>query len=119
MAKHHNLDITPVPEKVLYVNEPELVDKTIVDTRLQDDTKHLDNVRIYVPLDINRETILRRIRNVYDWYGSPSWKNESEYLSEISGIISQLEIYDQVWFARQGILEMGTVRMQLCWQTRY
>lgn len=102
MAKHHNLDITPVPEKVLYVNEPELVDKTIVDTRLQDDTKHLDNVRIYVPLDINRETILRRIRNVYDWYGSPSWKNESEYLSEISGIISQLEIYDQVWFARQG-----------------
>lgn len=102
MAKHHILEISPVPEKVLYVNTPELADKTIVDTVLQDDTKHPDNIRVYIPLDINREAILRRIRNVYDRYGSPSWENESEYLSEISGIISQLEIYDQVWIARQG-----------------
>lgn len=31
MAKHHNLDITPIPESVLYVNEPELADRTVQD----------------------------------------------------------------------------------------
>ena len=102
MAKHHSLDISPVPEKVLYINEPELADRTILDTALQDDTLQQDNVRVYIPMDINREAILRRVRNVYNRYGSPSWKNEFVYNSEIGGIVSQLEIYDQIWFARMG-----------------
>ena len=102
MAKHHNLDIAPVPESVLYVNEPELADRTIVDSVLYDDTVYQDHIRVYVPLDISREAILRRIQCIYNRLGSPSWENESDFISEIGGIISQLEIYDQIWFARQG-----------------
>lgn len=51
MAKHHNLDIAPVLESVLYVNEPELADRTIVDSVLRDDTVYQDHIWVYVPLD--------------------------------------------------------------------
>lgn len=102
MAKHHNLDIAPAPESVLYVNEPELADRTIVDSVLHDDTVYQDHIRVYIPLDISREAILRRIQCIYNRLGSPSWENESDFISEMGGVISQLEIYDQMWFARRG-----------------
>lgn len=102
MEKYHKLENSPILEQSLYVNEPKLADRTIVDTALQDDTLYQDNVRVHIPLDINREAILRRITDIYKHYGSPSWKNESYYNSEIGCIISQLEIYDQVWFERHG-----------------
>ena len=73
-----------------------------MDSVLQDDTVYQDHIRVYVPLDISREAILRRIQCIYNRLGSPSWENESDFISEIGGIISQLEIYDQIWFARQG-----------------
>ena len=102
MSKYHSLDTTVVSKRVLYVNEPELLDRTIIDRSLQDDTVYQDNIRVYIPLDINTEAILRRIQSIYKRYGNPSWKNESNYISEISGIIHQLEIYDEVWMERQG-----------------
>ena len=68
---HHDLDIHPIPEKVLYIN-----DLTIADTAAYYETRKQhqkaltgenranggilpdDNVRIYVPLDLNANQIL-------------------------------------------------------------
>ena len=72
---HHDLDIHPIPEKVLYIN-----DLSIADTAFGYETKKQhqkaltgknhsdggiladDNVRIYVPLDLNADQILSRLQ---------------------------------------------------------
>lgn len=110
---HHDLDIHPIPEKVLYIN-----DLTIADTAAYYETRKQhqkaltgenranggilpdDNVRIYVPLDLNANQILHRLRQIYRVMGSPDDMNESDFCVETGKIIAQLEIYDQVWVAR-------------------
>ena len=59
-----------------------------------------DNVCIYVPLDLNADQILSRLQQIYRVMGSPNDMNEMEFSCEVGKIISQLEIYDQVWVAR-------------------
>ena len=87
---HHNLDIHPIPEEVLYINEMDFLEpnyyelkeqikkaasgKTIAQGGILPD----DNVRIYVPMDLNADKIMWRLYR----------------------IVAQLEIYDQVWVAR-------------------
>ena len=44
--------------------------------------------------------IMFRVRRLYDTLGYPTEKNESAYSTVIERIISQLEIYDQVWSVR-------------------
>ena len=63
--EHHNLDIHPIPKEkaALYINEPWLIDETVEIMESQPDTA-LDNIRVYVPLDLNKEAILRRLRDV-------------------------------------------------------
>ena len=84
---HHNLDIHPIPEEVLYINEMDFLEpnyyelkeqikkaasgKTIAQGGILPD----DNVRIYVPM-------------------------ETEFSTAVGIIVAQLEIYDQVWVAR-------------------
>lgn len=64
---HHNLDIYPIPADVLYVNELSLAGKVPYETK-DDAAKAItgkkkseggilpdDNVRIYVPMDLNRK----------------------------------------------------------------
>lgn len=110
---HHDLDITPIPEKVLYINELEIADYSCnyelqeqYDQALTGKTKSQggilpeDNVRIYVPLDLNADQILYRLHYVYYVLGSPDESNESEFESRVRNIALQLEIYDQVWCAR-------------------
>ena len=110
---HHDLDIHPIPEKVLYIN-----DLTIADTApYYETTKQYekaltgetqakggilpdDNVRIYVPLDLNADQILHRLREIYRVMESPDDMNESDFWVETNKIVAQLEIYDQVWVAR-------------------
>ena len=110
---HHDLDIHPIPEKVLYIN-----DLSIADTAFGYETKKQhqkaitgkihanggiladDNVRIYIPLDLNADQILSRLQQIYRIMGSPKDMNEMEFSFEVGKIISQLEIYDQVWVAR-------------------
>lgn len=110
---HHDLDIHPIPEKVLYIN-----DLTIADTASYYETRKQyqkaltgetranggilpdDNVRIYVPLDLNANQILHRLHQIYRVMGSPDDMNESDFCVETGKIIAQLEIYDQVWVAR-------------------
>lgn len=110
---HHNLDIHPIPADVLYVNELSLAGKVFYETK-QDMDRALtgrtksnggilpdDNVRIYVPMDLNADSIIWQLYSLYSTLGSPTESNESAYSSGVRKIISQLEIYDQVWAARK------------------
>ena len=110
---HHNLDIHPIPEKVLYINELEIADTACYydtkeqhqkalawKTRINGGVLPDDNVRIYVPLDLNAQQILNRLQQIYRVMESPDDMNEMEFSYQVGKIISQLEIYDQVWVAR-------------------
>ena len=60
----------------------------------------MDNVRIYVPIDLNGDSILRRLSRIIMKYGEANERNEWDFSSDVNMIISQLEIYDQVWYDR-------------------
>mgnify|MGYP004592523533 FL=1 len=110
---YHKLDIHPIPADVLYVNELSLAGKVPYETK--DDTAKAitgkkksegdilpdDNVRIYVPMDLNADIIMWQLYSLHGSLGYPTEKNESTYSSGVSKVISQLEIYDQVWTARK------------------
>ena len=104
--KHHDLDPYPVPKDKmpLYINEPELIDLSIGEIskkkRNNLPENQPDNIRIYVPLDLNREAILRRLDWVIARYHEASEKNESDFSADVEKLIEQIEIYDQVWFVR-------------------
>ena len=75
--EHHDLDIYPIPrEKMpMYINEPWLIDKSIreraqlvTDFRKTPD-ENRDNIRIYVPLDLNKVAILRGLDSIIFHYG--------------------------------------------------
>ena len=82
--EHHDLDIYPIPREktALYINEPWLIDKSIMErVQLVTDLKkrpdeESDNIRIYVPLDLNRNAILRRLDSVIYHYGETNEENE-------------------------------------------
>lgn len=108
----HKLDIHPLPTDVLYVNELSLAGEALYETK-QDMDKALtgrtksnggilpdDNVRIYVPMDLNADIIRWQPYSLHSTLGYPTERNESAYCSGVGQVISQLEIYDQVWVAR-------------------
>lgn len=110
---HHKLDIHPIPEEMLYVNAPSLAVKAPYET--EDEMEKAvtgkkkseggilpdDNVRIYVPMDLNADDIMRQLYALYGALGEPAESNESVYYSGVRKIITQLEIYDQVWVERK------------------
>ena len=49
-----------------------------------------DNVRIYVPLDLNAEQILNRLQQIYRVMESPDDMNEIEFSYEVGKIIKVL-----------------------------
>ncbi len=59
-----------------------------------------DNVRIYAPIDLNRKAILRRLDRIIASYGEANEGNEMEYDSDVSMLVSQIEIYDQICYVR-------------------
>lgn len=100
---NHDLDVHPIPKEKqpMYINEPWLIDDTLLEYPInKEPDDESDNIRIYIPMDLNKESILRRLRNVIAKYGAASEKNESDYSVEVGQIISQIEIYDQIWFVR-------------------
>ena len=108
MSVHHNLDPYPIPKESqpLYVNEPWLIDPSR-EPELKKDVENYkqpeaadDNVRIYVPLDLNHDAILRRLDYVIGKYGEASEANEFYFSGEVDKILSQLEIYDQKRFIK-------------------
>lgn len=110
--QHHTLDIHPIPEgQALYINEPWLVDDSLFEygSREKEPDHAADNVRVYIPLDLNRKAILRRLRQICDRHGDVDWKNESDISCDVARLICQIEIYDQVWRSRHPITKAGRV----------
>ena len=106
----HTLDNHPIPEEqALFINEPWLVDDYLFQYGKWEREPDLafDNVRIYVPLDLNREAILRRLRLICSRYGDVDWKNESDFSCEVDQLVCQIEIYDQVCKSRHPITREG------------
>lgn len=92
--EHHNLDINPIPKnsKPLFINESWLIDRSLQwiqetdydPTPLPDD----DNIRIYLPMDICKSAILRRLADAISHYGSATEANEIDYSYEVNTILS-------------------------------
>ena len=100
---HHNLDIYPIPKdkSPMFINEPYLIDQSLLsDSLIIQDELNEDNIRVYIPLDINREAVLRRIKMIIEKYGEANKENEAAFQLEIETIIAHIEIYDQIWFVR-------------------
>ena len=74
------LDIAPIPEKVLYINGPWLIDISFdgMEKVSEEPDPNPDNVRVYLPLNLNAEAILRRLRYVIYRYGEANEANESD-----------------------------------------
>ena len=119
-AEHHNLDIKPIPEQIIYINEPEITGMfcglgTIYlpnGNRLFEKNHDGDNaswyakqspdhVRVYVPLDLSKDCILAYFRAILACFGRADEGNEMEFSSSIEQVITRLEIYDQVWYIRE------------------
>lgn len=108
----HKLDYKPIPEDVLYINELDLADSVPYETNIEMEKALTgkrkkeggvlpdDNVRIYVPIDINPEAIMWRLNFLFVTMDYPTEDNESAYSFAVRRIISQLEIYDQVCVTR-------------------
>ena len=108
----HKLDYKPIPEDVLYINELDLADSVPYETNIEMEKALTgkckkeggvlpnDNVRIYVPIDINADAIMRRLHLLFVTMDYPTEDNESAYSFAVRRIISQLEIYDQVCVTR-------------------
>lgn len=102
--KHHRLEPYPIPKDKapLYINESWLTNKSLLEYpphREPEETE--DNVRIYIPMDLNHEAILRRLDRVIVHYGEANEESEIEFRVDVEAIISQIEIYDRVWYIRR------------------
>ena len=90
---YHKLDIHFIPADVLYVNELSLAGKVPYETK---DTMEKaitgkikskggilpdDNVRIYVPMDLNADIIMWQLYSLHSTLGYSTEKNESAYCS--------------------------------------
>ena len=51
-------------------------------------------------MDICKSAILRRLADVISNYGPAAEANEMDFSFDVNTLISQIEIYDQVWFVR-------------------
>lgn len=101
--EHHSLDPYPIPREKLpmFINEPWLIDKSLLEEQLhREPEEQEDNIRIYIPMDLNKESIMRRLEHVINIYEEASEDNEFNFSREVDMIISQIEIYDQIWFVR-------------------
>ena len=104
--EHHDPDIDPIPNesKPLFINEPWLIDRSFQwiqetgydPTSLPDN----DNIRVYLPMDICKSAILRRLADVISHYDPAAEANEMDFSYDVNTLISQIEIYDKVWFVR-------------------
>jgi hypothetical protein len=100
-SRHHDLDIHPIPEdkNPLFVNEPWLIDQSqaVMDYVNKAPEPAEDNIRIYIPFDINKSAIIRRLFDLIDRYVEANEDNEFNFSSDVDALVSQIEIYDQVW----------------------
>lgn len=98
------LDPYPIPkgESPLFINEPWLIDASI-DVECLASTQpeaENDNRRVYIPLDLNKKAILRRLDEIIRRYGSANERNEWDFSLDVRRLLYQAEIYDRIWFVR-------------------
>jgi hypothetical protein len=102
--ERHDLDIYPVPKEKtpLFINEPWLIDDSNYESSWgkKEPENADDNIRVYIPLDINKNAILRRLDHIIARYGEVNEGNESNFSFDVAKLISQVEIYDQIWYVR-------------------
>ena len=102
--KHHTLDVYPIPKDKapLYINEPWLIDRSLLEISngSAEPEQEEDNIRIYIPMDINKNAILRRLDTMIIYYGESNEKNELDFSIDVDMLVSQIEIYDQIWYVR-------------------
>ena len=102
--EYHTLDVHPIPKDKapLYINEPWLIDCSVseVGNVSIDPDQEQDNIRIYVPLDINKNAILRRLDMLIAHYEEANEKNEMDFSQDVNMLVSQIEIYEQIWYVR-------------------
>ena len=102
---HHILDVYPEPQEkaVRFINESWLIDHTIdiVPDKRTPPEDEPDNIRIYVPLDLNRRAILRRLDDIIARYnGEATEDNEISFWLDVERLFMQVEVYDQYWYVR-------------------
>ena len=102
--EQHILDDKPIPNDAdpIFINEPWLIDRSlewIMETGYTaEPLPEEDNIRVYIPMDISRSSIIRRLKWDIQKYGEVrAWKNETDYSSEVYKLVFQIEIYDQYW----------------------
>lgn len=80
--EHHDLDIDPIPKesRPLFINEPWLIDRFL--QWIQETG--------YDPTPLSDD----------DNNGPATESNELDFSYDVNSLISQIEIYDQVWFVR-------------------
>ena len=102
--EHHTLDVHPIPKEKtpLYINEPWLIDCSLLEigNRSAEPEQEQDNISVYIPLDINKGAILRRLELLIAHYEEANEKNEIDFSIDVNMLVSQIEIYDQIWFVR-------------------
>ena len=81
---HPKLGIHPIPEKVLYINELSMVTEQVYKTTKEAEQAVTgktvsnggilpdDNIRIYVPMDLNMNEIMFRVYRLYSVLGYPT-----------------------------------------------
>jgi len=87
---HHKLDIHPLPEEVLYINDPTFADLNLLcetDSQLDKIKSGLsvskggilpdDNIRVYIPLNLNFDFILPRLNYIFHVLGVPVEKTNA------------------------------------------
>lgn len=103
--QHHILDVWPEPKETMprFINEAWLVDDTVnvIPDKRTPPEKESDNIRIYVPLDLNKKAILRRLDAVIEQYGYTTKYNEKIYSYDVERLIYQIEIYDQYCYVQE------------------
>ncbi|WP_036612963.1 hypothetical protein [Oribacterium sp. P6A1] len=112
--EHHDIDPYTLPKdkQAIYINEPWLADKTLLELLLHPEPEEEeDNIRVYVPLDLNKEAILRRLDRLVDQYEEANEDNEMEFSIDVDRLVSQVEIYDQIWSIRHETLVPCTIKI--------
>ena len=106
MINKHNIEscANMIVDRDYIVEEERLVDVSYGVLKEYEEPGE-DIIRIYVPLNISKSDILRRLEYVIYRNGAASERNESNYWSDVLPLIDQIEIYDQVWVARHGMKE--------------
>ena len=87
----------------MYINEPWLIDDSLwmsEQKRCKEPESEKDNIRIYLPMDLNQTAILRRLCTIIDKYEIADEQNEEGFSQEVDQLIAQIEIYDQIWYVR-------------------